>query len=343
MKIDLKKIEHFQSFHCIDAHTEGEPLRIITRGYPEIKGSTILEKRRYLQDNLDHYRKILMHEPRGHADMYGVLITEPVTPGSDFGVLFLHNEGYSSMCGHGIIATCKVAVEIGHIVPKALPHNIKIDSPAGLISAWVDKTPNGDLKVWFDNVASFAESLNNVVDVPGFGPVNYDIGFGGAYYAYVDADAIGVSCRPENVEQLIDLGRRIKQAVMKSHQLNHPRDKDLSFLYGTIFHSANTTKQSSHSRHVCVFADGEVDRSPTGTGVAGRIALLHAKGEVALDELITIESIVDGQMQVKALPSEKFYQFDAVIPQVSGRAWITGVHQFMLDPSDIFQQGFILR
>lgn len=343
MKIDVNKFAHFQSFNTIDAHTEGEPLRIITGGYPEIKGETILEKRRFLQENLDHYRKLLMHEPRGHADMYGVLITEPVTPGSDFGVLFLHNEGYSSMCGHGIIATCKVAVQIGHITPASFPHNIKIDSPAGLISAWVDHDIDGELTVWFDNVASFAESLNQTVNVPGFGQVSYDIGFGGAYYAYVDADAIDVSCAGDNVEQLIDLGRRIKHAVMDSHPLAHPRDNDLSFLYGTIFHSAKTTQESSHSRHVCVFADGEVDRSPTGTGVAGRIALLHAKGEVAMDELITIESIVDGQMQVKAQPSDKFYQHAAVIPQVSGRAWITGVHHFLLDPKDIFQQGFILR
>jgi len=343
MKIDLEKFKHFQSFYSIDAHAEGEPLRIITRGYPQIKGTTMLLKRRYLQDNLDHYRKILMHEPRGHADMYGVLITDPVTEGSDFGVLFLHNEGYSSMCGHGIIATCKVAVEVGHITPTSFPHNIRIDSPAGLISAWVDKNSAGELQVWFDNVASFAHSLDQVINVAGFGDVTYDIGFGGAYYAYVDADVIGISCTSDNVEQLIDLGRRIKQAVMADQRLFHPRDSDLSFLYGTIFYSAKTTQVSSHSRHVCVFADGEVDRSPTGTGVSGRIALLHAKGEIALNQPITIESIVDGQMQVIAQPCDRFYQYDAVIPQVSGRAWITGVHQFLLDPSDLFQQGFILR
>jgi len=343
MKIDLSKFSHFKSFHTIDAHTEGEPLRIISQGYPEIKGNSMLAKRRYLQQNLDNYRKILMHEPRGHADMYGVLITEPVVPGSDFGVLFLHNEGYSSMCGHGIIAVCKVAVEVGTIVPTSWPHNIKIDSPAGLISAWVDRDYSGQLSVWFDNVPSFAHSLGNRVSVDGFGEVDYDIGFGGAYYAYVDADAHGVSCAANNVEQLINLGRDIKQAVMGQHELTHPRDPDLGFLYGTIFYSAKTTNQHSHSRHVCVFADGEVDRSPTGTGVSGRIALLHAKGQVALGESITIESIVDGQMQVEAQPSERFYQYDAVIPQVSGRAWITGVHQFLLDPSDIFQQGFILR
>jgi len=343
MKIEVEQFSHFKHFHTIDAHTEGEPLRIITGGYPEIIGSTMLEKRRYLQDNLDQYRQILMFEPRGHADMYGVLVTEPVTSNSDFGVLFLHNEGYSSMCGHGIIAIYKVAVEIGHIKPLSFPHNINIDSPAGLIAATVDKKSNGELDVWFENVASYAHALDCHVDVAGFGAIKYDIGFGGAYYAYVDADVIGVSCSPSNVNQLIDLGRRIKYAVMESTELKHPRDEDLGFLYGTIFYSSKTTQPDAHSRHVCIFAEGEVDRSPTGTGVAGRIALLNAKGEVAHKQQITIESIVDGQMKVSALPCDKFYQYDAVTPKVHGRAWITGVHQFMLDPTDIFQRGFILR
>jgi len=343
MSFNLTKIESLTTFHTIDAHTEGEPLRIITSGYPEVCGETMLEKRRYLQDNLDHYRQILMFEPRGHADMYGVLITEPVNDDSDFGVLFLHNEGYSSMCGHGIIATCKVMVQLEHIVPQTFPHNIRIDSPAGLISAWVDRDSQGVISVWFDNVPSYAHALDCEVTIEGFGKVNYDIGFGGAYYAYVDADAIDVSCGVDNVNQLIELGRKIKHAVMEKHTLTHPRDPDLGFLYGTMFYSSKTTNSSSHSRHVCIFAEGEVDRSPTGTGVAGRIALLHAKGEVEHNQQITIESIVDGQMKVAALPSDKFYQYDAVIPQVHGRAWITGVHQFMLDPADIFQQGFILR
>lgn len=343
MKIDVATFDHFKHFHTIDAHTEGEPLRIITGGYPEILGTTILEKRRYLLDNLDQYRQVLMFEPRGHADMYGALITEPVTEGSDFGILFLHNEGYSSMCGHAIIAISKIAVEIGHVKPASFPHNLKIDSPAGLISSWVDKNDDGELTVWFENVASYAHALDCNVEVEGFGIVKYDIGFGGAYYAYVDADAHGISCSQDNVNQLIDMGRRIKHAVMAAHPIEHPRDEDLGFLYGTIFHSAKTTQQTSHSRHVCIFAEGEVDRSPTGTGVAGRIALLHAKGEVSYDEQITIESIVDGQMKVSAKACDDFYQYPAVKPKVHGRAWITGVHQFMLDPTDIFQNGFILR
>ena len=348
MQLNPAQLSACRTFETIDAHTEGEPLRIITRGYPAIPGETMLAKRRYLQQHLDDYRRLLMHEPRGHADMYGVLVTEPVEAGSDFGVLFLHNEGYSSMCGHGIIAVCKVAVTTGFVRPHTFPHNIRIDSPAGLISAWVEPVAAEgeglpDFRVWFDNVPSFAEALDLEVEVDGLGRVNYDIGFGGAYYAYVDADQLGIDCTPDNVAELIQRGRQIKHAVMASRALEHPRDADLGFLYGTIFYSRKTTQAEAHSRHVCIFADGEVDRSPTGTGVSARAALLHARGELPLGETITIESIVDGQMTVSAQQSEGFYGKPAVIPRVSGSAYITGIHQFLLDANDKFPVGFMLR
>ena len=348
MQLDPAQLSACRTFETIDAHTEGEPLRIITRGYPAIPGETMLAKRRYLQQHLDDYRRLLMHEPRGHADMYGVLVTEPVEAGSDFGVLFLHNEGYSSMCGHGIIAVCKVAVTTGFVSAEQFPHNIRIDSPAGLISAWVEpvagKTDGlADFRVWFDNVPSFAEALDHEVEVPGLGRVTCDIGFGGAYYAYVDADQLGIDCTPANVAELIHQGRAIKQAVISSLALSHPRDEDLGFLYGTIFHSRKTSHPKAHSRHVCIFADGEVDRSPTGTGVSGRAALLHARGELPLGETLTIESIVDGRMTVSALRSEDFHGKPAVIPRVSGSAYITGIHQFLLDANDKFPVGFMLR
>ncbi|MCL1140660.1 proline racemase family protein [Shewanella pneumatophori] len=337
----------FKEFVTLDAHTEGEPLRIIMSGYPEIKGDTILEKRQYVQTHLDTYRKLLMHEPRGHADMYGVLITDAVTEGADFGVLFLHNEGYSSMCGHGILALVKVMCETGTIKLTAENESnarvIKIDSPAGLITAKAFRDKQEKVHASFINVDSWADAINCQVDVEGFGMVDYDIGFGGAYYAYVDADSLGISCAPSNAAQLIDLGRRIKLAVMANHPLIHPVETDLSFLYGTIFTSKKVTNPEAHSRHVCIFADGEVDRSPTGTGVSGRIALLHAKGEVELNNPIMIESIVDGRMIVSATAQSQFNGKSAVLPEVSGRAFITGKHEFYLDPDDIFQDGFILR
>ena len=336
-------LEKCQQFITIDAHTEGEPLRIITSGYPEIVGESILEMRQYVTRHLDRYRTLLMHEPRGHSDMYGALITRPVTAGADFGVLFLHNEGYSSMCGHGILALVKVACETGAISLGIDARVIKIDAPAGLITAKARRDSQGKIHASFLNVDSWAESLACTVMVEGFGRVHYDIGFGGAYYAYVDADDHGISCGQDNVAQLIDMGRRIKQAVMASHPLVHPIEEDLSFLYGTIFTSKNVTDKQAHSRHVCIFADGEVDRSPTGTGVAGRVALLYAKGEVDLNQELMIESIVDGRMIVSATTETDFFGKQAVIPEVSGRSYITGRHQFIIDPDDQFQNGFMLR
>ena len=343
MQFKLEKKEKYQCITTIDAHTEGEPLRIITSGFPEPKGNTILEKRRDLLENHDHLRKLIMFEPRGHADMYGALITQAERADSDFGILFMHNEGYSSMCGHGIIATVATAVEAGDIqLSPGQTKTIGIDSPAGKITAYA-KYAEPKAEVSFDCVPSFAEAINQKVNIEGFGEVTFDISFGGAYYAYVDADRINVDCSPENVEQLIQLGRAIKHAVMDSHPIKHPEHPDLSFLCGTIFTSSKTTDSDSHSRHVCIFADGEVDRSPTGTGVSGRVALLVAKGEAKLNETLKIESIISSNMKVTAIDNANCGDKVGVIPRVSGRAFITGQHEFLIDPEDPIAEGFILR
>ncbi|QSX31875.1 proline racemase family protein [Shewanella cyperi] len=343
LTLNSELLSQFRQFTCIDAHTEGEPLRIITSGYPDIPGDTMLAKRRYVKEKLDDCRRVLMYEPRGHADMYGALLTGPVTPGADFGVLFLHNEGYSSMCGHAVLALTKIVCETGALPLGAEPREIRIDAPAGLIRAQAVRNADGSVGASFLNVPSWAEALDLCVGVPGIGQVNFDIGFGGAYYAYVDADELDLDCSPDNSARLIDWGRRIKQAVMGSFDLAHPLEPDLGFLYGTIFYSSRVSDGNNHSRHVCIFADGELDRSPTGTGVAGRIALLRARGEVALGETLHIESIVGGCMGVSATDSCDFYGKQAVIPRVSGRAFITGEHRFLLHPDDIFPRGFLLR
>ncbi|SES91967.1 proline racemase family protein [Thalassotalea agarivorans] len=343
MQLKNNNFKNYLSIGTIDAHTEGEPLRIITSGYPDIKGDTILEKRQYLLSHLDHLRQLLMFEPRGHADMYGALLTEPCTEQADFGILFMHNEGYSSMCGHGIIAAVSVAIESGSIAMPAPQQAIGIDSPAGLIRAYASEDETGKLQVSFDNVPSFVEALNQQVEVNELGTVEYDIAFGGAYYAYVDADKLGLSCAMDNQQALIDAGRAIKHAVMAQYPLQHPVEDDLSFFYGTIFYSSKTTKHSAHSRHVCIFADGEVDRSPTGTGVSGRAALLAVKEQLPENQAVEIESIVDGRMTVNIQQTTDFHGKSAVIPRVSGRAFVTGVHTFMLAQDDIFPQGFMLR
>ncbi|NQZ86346.1 MAG: proline racemase family protein [Colwellia sp.] len=334
--------DQYIAITAIDAHTEGEPLRIITSGYPEIKGTTILEKRQYLIEHLDNYRQFLMYEPRGHADMYGALITEPCTENASFGILFMHNEGYSSMCGHGIIAAVSVAIETKSLDMPKKGEYIGIDSPAGFIKAYAEQTDN-QLSVSFENVPAFVEAVDQKIAIESLGTVNYDIAFGGAYYVFVDADDLHLSCEASNSQGLIAAGRAIKKAVMADYDIKHPLEEDLSFLYGVIFHSKKTARSASHSRHVCIFAEGELDRSPTGTGVSARAALLTKKEGLLIGEKVIIESITGGEMTVSIESTQDYYNKKAVIPHVSGRAFITGVHQFLVDGNDIFPQGFLLR
>ena len=214
----------------VDAHTAGEPFRVITAGFPELQGDTILARRRYAREHLDHLRTALMWEPRGHADMYGCLLTPPVTPGADLGVLFVHNEGYSTMCGHGIIGLATVALEIG-LLPMTPPETtIRIDTPAGLVTAHATIDDGHVRSVRFHNVPSFVLALDAHVDVPGLGRVRYDLAFGGAFYAFVQAADAGLACTPAHFRALIETGMAIKRAVMAARSIPHPFEADLGFL-----------------------------------------------------------------------------------------------------------------
>jgi trans-L-3-hydroxyproline dehydratase len=324
----------------LDAHTAGEPLRIITGGLPDIPGETMLAKRRYARKHLDQLRTALMWEPRGHADMYGCILTEPVTPDGTLGVLFLHNEGFSTMCGHGVIGLVQVGINTGLIAPAPV---VRLDTPAGRVTAFPHFDRAGRVtRVSFHNVPSFVYALDREVDAPGLGRVRYDLAFGGAFYAYVSAEAAGVRLAAENFRELIDLGRRIKHAVMASNPPRHPFEPDLSFLYGTIF-VGQPHDPANHSREVCVFADGEVDRSPTGTGVSGRAALHYARGEISLNEPFVVESILGTTFTGEVVEATRFGSYPAVIPQVSGAAYIVGRSELLIDPDDPLREGFLLR
>ena len=320
----------------IEMHTGGEPLRVFVSGLPRIEGATVLEKRRYFSEHYDHIRKGTMWEPRGHADMYGAVITPSLD--ADLDVFFLHNEGYSTMCGHAIIALTKLVIETGLVRTPQVVFNV----PAGNIEASGEMKDGKVVQASFRNVPSFLYLRNQTVNVAGLGVVPFDVAYGGAFYAFVDAGVLGVSLTSDNLHTLIDYGRRIKHAVMTGFPILHPLEDDLSFLYGTIF-TGPALDPSNHSRNVCIFADGEVDRSATGSGVSARAALHHAKGELALNEKITIESIVGSTMTVRAVKLTKFGDYDAVVPEVSGKAFITGKSEFYFDPDDPFREGFILR
>jgi len=322
----------------IDLHAGGEPLRIIVDGLPKIQGQTILEKSEFVRKNLDFVRTALIGEPRGHADMYGCIITEPTSKDSLFGVIFLHNEGYSSMCGHGIIALGAMCSETGQVDQSGTA----VDTPAGKVILYVKEQRNGTAFVSFHNVPSFVVSMDKTIEVEGLGTITYDLAFGGAFYAICQAESLGFRLVPDEYFRLIDSGIRIKEAISRKDPVSHPFERDLSFLYGTIF-TGPPLQSQNHSRNVCVFANGEVDRSPTGTGVSARAALHFARNEISIGKTFRVESIIGTIFTGSVFEPTRFGPFDAVIPEVSGSAYITGRHEFILDPRDPLKNGFFLR
>ncbi len=332
-------------WHCItsiDAHTAGEPLRVLTGGFPELPGDTILSKRHYAREHLDHLRKALMWEPRGHADMYGCVVTEPVTPDGTLGVLFLHNEGYSTMCGHGIIGLAKVVLDTGMIYLEGENPIIRMDTPAGRVTAFARRANGSVTEVAFHNVPSFVYTLDQNVNVPGLGNVRYDVAFGGAFYAFCRAEDFELKLTSDDFRQLIDIGMQIKHAVMENLPINHPYEPDLGFLYGTIF-VGKPHVTGHHSRNVCIFADSEVDRCPTGTGVSARAAIHYARGELEINQPFTVESILGTCFTGEIVQTTQFGPYEAVIPKVTGTAHITGRNEWLIDPNDPLGGGFILR
>ncbi len=326
----------------IDMHTGGEPLRVFTSGLPEIKGKTILEKRRYFRDNFDYIRTGTMFEPRGHADMYGAFLTEPTTEDADFGTFFMHNEGYSTMCGHAIIALTKLVIETGMVQKDGNIRELIINAPPGLIRSKAFMNGKKVEKTSFLNVPSFLLHRDKKVEVPGIGTVEFDVAYGGAFYAFVDAGKLNLELNETAYNQLIDYGKRIKKAVMENFEIKHPFEEDLSFLYGTIF-TGKAHNPNYHSRNVCIFAEGEVDRSPTGSGVSARAALHHAKGELSINEKITMESILGTTMDVEVKELTNYGGHESVIPEVTGTAHFTGKNEFCFDPNDPLKEGFIFR
>jgi trans-L-3-hydroxyproline dehydratase len=331
-----------ERIEAIDMHTAGEPTRIILNTPSLPAGADILARRRAAQSAWDRYRRMLMFEPRGHQDMYGALVLPPVSPQAHFGVLFLHNEGYSTMCGHAVIALGRAAVELGW-VPAAEPRTVVlIDTPAGLVTAHVRVEGGRALATCFENVPSFVTAVDQTIDVVGVGRVRYDIAYGGAFYAFVDAPSIGLVLTPDNGRAIRAAGMSIKKAVMSASPPRHPEAADLSFLYGTIF-TAPGAREDVHSRHACVFADGSIDRSPTGTGVSARMALLDARQTLEGEVRVPIESLTGGVFTGSIARRLEFHGIQAVIPSVEGVASFTGRHTFLLEPDDPLGDGFLVR
>lgn len=323
-------------------HTGGEPLRVILDGYPELNSNTILDARRELNENYDDLRKFLMWEPRGHVDMYGLLKIKAERNDSAFGVIFMHNEGYSTMCGHATIAIGKAAFDYGWVSRKDPLTSFNIDAPCGQIRVAVATKNTAITAISFWNVPSFYVGSYEI-EFETYGKIKYDIAYGGAFYAYADITQFGLSCEAKHATDIIRIARKLKSAIIDSNEdIHHPTTADLSFLYGCIFTETVATN-SIHSKNVCIFADGELDRSATGSGVSGRAAILHHKDELNKGQSIRIQSIVGSHMDVEIDSVVPFGKYEAVIPKVTGNAYYTGEHEFWMDPNDPLKDGFLVR
>lgn len=331
------------SIEVVDMHTGGEPLRIVRKGYPPILGETILEKRRYVRDNLDHLRKFLMFEPRGHADMYGALLVEPSDPQADLAVLFMHNEGYSTMCGHAVIALGRYAVETGIVAKTEGWTEVRIECPCGLVVAHV-RIENGRAgDVWFSSVPAFLHTRDLTLDVPGFGAITCDIAYGGAFYALVPASAFGLEIGASPVSAIIAAANALVARINETTPVAHPDSDDLGFLYGAILTDGHDGGGGRPSRNICTFADGQVDRSPTGSGVTARLAACHARGTVRAGERRMFESVVGSRFWGEVEAPAGLSGREAVTIRVGGRAHFSGEARFWLEEGDDLGRGFLVR
>lgn len=330
------------SIETVEMHTAGEPVRIVTAGFPIPRGGTLLERRRDALARLDHLRRLLMAEPRGHADMYGALLVPASHPEADLAVLFMHNEGYSTMCGHAVIALGRYAVDRG-LVPAVEPETaVNIECPCGLVRARVEVREGRAGRVRFESVPAFALARDAVVLTERFGPVTVDVAYGGAFYAVLPAASLGLDVELSPVGRLVEAAMEVKAAA-RTLALSHPDDADLAFLYGTILTDGSDAWDEAPTANACVFADGQVDRSPTGSGVTARLALMHRRGQVAVGQARLFRSVTGGLFEGRVLAATRAGPHPAVTVEVGGEAFYTGAARFTAEPGDPLAGGFLLR
>ncbi len=317
-----------------DYHTAGEPFRIARAGVPEIPGATVRDRREHarLSDEIDRVRRMLCHEPRGHADMYGCFLVAPDDGGADLGVLFWHKDGYSTACGHGTIALGAWAVQSGRVTtPDDGETEVTIDVPSGRVVASVKTSGGAVQSVAFRNVPAFVIARG----AQAAGAVT-DVAYGGAIYAFAPAASWGLRVVPEDLPELIATGRRVKRELEQTDVSRHPDDDRLSGIYGTVFYEP---LGPLHWRTVAIFADGEVDRSPTGSATSARTALLVDEGSLSQGQTWRADSIVATTFHARAIGEAD----GGLLTEVEGTAFRTGEHRFFLDPRDPLGTGFVLR
>jgi len=332
-------MRYARAIQTIDCHAAGEPLRIVTGGLPPIAGDSILARRRYMQQHLDDVRRLLMWEPRGHADMYGCILTPPVSADAQCGVLFMHNEGYSTMCGHGIIGLATVLIETGQIPVEVPETSITFDTPAGSVRARVRVEGDRVRDVTFRNVPSFVYDVRTVL-AAGL-PVSVTVAYGGAFYALVDGPASGWGECPGALRDLVEASAAVKAATDAAIDIRHPLEPEVSGLYGVVT-GWPPQREGATQTSLTVFADREVDRSPCGTCTSAVMAARWAAGRLALGEPFINESLIGTRFTGRLVAETTVGSFRAVVPEVTGQAFVTGFHTFVLDAEDP-SAGFLLR
>jgi len=327
-------------FHAVDSHTEGMPTRVITGGVGPIPGATMFERRAYFLRELDHIRRLLMYEPRGHSAMSGAILTPPARSDADWGVLYIEVSGCLPMCGHGTIGVATVLVETGMVEVVEPVTTIRLDTPAGLVVAEVAVRDGAARSVTIRNVASYSHALDRTVTVPELGEIRYDMAFGGNFYAILPIERTGVAFDRANKQRILDAGLAIMDAINERDRPVHAANPEIGGCHHVQFVAPGS--DARRSRHAMAIHPGWFDRSPCGTGTSARMAQLHARGELELDTDFVNESFIGTRFTGRLVEHTTVGDHPAVVPTITGRAWITGTAQYFLDPDDPFPEGFQL-
>lgn len=329
-----------RTIHVVDSHTEGMPTRVVTGGIGTVPGATMAERRTHFQRHLDHLRTFLMYEPRGHAAMSGAVLQPPTRPDADWGVLFIEVSGLLPMCGHGTIGVATVLVETGMVTVTEPVTRVRLDTPAGLVVVDVAVEGGAAVGVTLRNIPAYSVALDRKVEVPGHGQVTYDLAYGGNFYAIVPLDALGLPFERSRKDDILRAGLALMAAVNEADRPVHPEDADIAGCHHVQFLAPGS--DAVRSRHAMAIHPGWFDRSPCGTGTSARMAQLHARGELPLERDFVNESFLGTSFTGRLVDTAEVGGRPAVVPTVTGRAWITGNAQFFLDPTDPFPDGFLL-
>ena len=329
-----------RSFFAVDSHTEGMPTRVVTGGVEALPGATMLERKLRFEAERDDLRLLLMREPRGHGAMSGAILQPPLDPRADWGVLFIEVSGCLPMCGHGTIGVATVLVETGMVAVTEPATTVRLDTPAGLVEVRVDVEDGRATGVTLRNVPAFLAARDRTVDVPGLGSVTYDMAFGGNFYAILPAASVGLSPDPDRADALIDVGGRIMAAINAADRPVHPLDERIGGCHHVVLHAPGA--DGADARAATSIHPGWLDRSPCGTGTSARLAQLHARGELAVGQAFVNESVIGTRFTGRIVEETTVGDLPAIVPEITGRAWITGKGEYVLEADDPFPAGFAL-